>query len=387
MGPAGPPRILHVAQPTAGGVAGYLAAAARDQARRGWRVSVAAPSGGELEALLAGSGVDRRDWPAGRSPDRAVVSESLRLRRIVRAVRPEIIHLHSAKAGLAGRLAVRGALPTLFQPHGWSWLAVTGPTAAMARRWERRAVRWTDLCVCVGEGERAHAEAAGIGGTLTVVRNGVDLARFARAGAAERRSARATLGVAGDVPLVVCPGRITRQKGQDVLLEAWPRVRASVPRAELALVGGGDPAVGAGSAVHRPGAVRDVRPWLAAADVVVFPSRWEGLSLGLLEAMAVGRSTVVSAVPGLAELVEGPVGAAVPAGAPVPLADAVVARLLDPARAGAEGAAAASRARPDFGSGVTLDRLAAVTLQVRQRRHGPAVCSAGPAEQLSDDTG
>jgi hypothetical protein len=51
---------------------------------------------------------------------------------VVEEVRPDLVHAHSAKAGLAGRLAVRGRIPTVFQPHAWSFEAVGGVTAALA---------------------------------------------------------------------------------------------------------------------------------------------------------------------------------------------------------------------------------------------------------------
>lgn len=339
-----PPAVLHVAQPTCGGVARYVVDAAAEQVNRGWTVTVACPDGGPLAADLDRLGIPRVPWAATRSPGPSVPRETRDLARIVAAAAPDVVHLHSAKAGLAGRLALRGRVPTLYQPHGWSWLAATGAVAAAARAWERYAQGWTTACVAVGAGEVAHARAAGLDGPIAVVRNGVDLDRFRPA---DRREARAALGVPDGVPLAVCPARITRQKGQDVLLAAWPAVRARCPEALLALVGEGDcdARAAAGPGVRFTGAVPDVRGWLAAADVVVLPSRWEGLSLALLEAMAAGRSTVVSAIPGLAEVVAPDAGAAVPVEDPAALAAALAGRLADPARVATEGAAAARAAR------------------------------------------
>ena len=205
--------VLHAAQPTDAGVAGYVAAVAADQLARGWRVVVACPSGGRLAGELAARGVPRLHWPATRSPSAATVPETQRLHQVIRQVRPDVVHLHSSKAGLAGRLALRGARPTLFQPHGWSWLAVRGATARVTLGWERHAARWTDVVVCVGEGEAAHAHHQQVAARRVVVRNGVDLARFTPAGELARAAARDRLGVGAEVPLAMCIGRITRQKG------------------------------------------------------------------------------------------------------------------------------------------------------------------------------
>ena len=363
------PSVLHVAQPSDGGVARYVVDAAADQIARGWTVTVACPDNGWLAGELDRRGIPHVTWNARRAPGPSVPAEAARLRRIISDVTPDLVHLHSAKAGLAGRLALRGALPTLFQPHGWSWLAATGTLATVSRAWERVAVRWADRVVCVGAGEAAQAETAAVAGRLDVVRNGVDLDRFRPADLAGQRAARAELGLSATAPLAVCPARWARQKGQDVLLAAWTAVRDRCPDAQLALVGGDVPAdVQLPEGVRVVGDVTDVRPWLAAADVVVLPSRWEGLSLALLEAMAVGRSTVVSDIPGLAEVVDPTTGATVAVEQADALAAAVAQRLADPALTMAEGAAAAAKAAAELDSRATLDHLAALTLEVSAAR-------------------
>lgn len=366
-----PLSVLHAAQPTEAGVAGYVAGVAADQLARGWRVAVACPPGGQLAAALADRGIPRLHWPATRSPGPDTVPETRRLRRLISAVQPDVVHLHSAKAGLAGRLAVRGSRPTLFQPHGWSWLAARGPTAGGALAWERLAARWTDLLVCVGEGEAAHARRRRVGTHHLVIRNGVDLANFRPFDAPARAAARNRLGIDRDVPLAVCLGRVTRQKGQDMLLAAWPRVRSSCPAAQLCIVGDGEalPALRAWAAPgvqFRP-PVADPRCWYAAADVVVLPSRWEGLSLTLLEALASACSVVVADIPGLAEAVTAGAGVRVRAGDVGALASALARRLTEPDLRAAEGRAAARAARA-FDLRYTHDQLATVTAHLPAQR-------------------
>lgn len=368
-----PLSVLHAAQPTEAGVAGYVVGVAADQLARGWRVAVACPPGGRLAAALAERGIPQWHWPATRSPGLDTVPETQRLRRLISTVQPDVVHLHSAKAGLAGRLAVRGRRPTLFQPHGWSWLAARGPAARGALAWERLAARWTHLLVCVGEGEAAQARHRRVGTRHLVIRNGVDLASFAPGDGRSRAAARRRLGIDPDAPLAVCLGRVTRQKGQDVLLAAWPRVRARCPPAQLCIVGDGAalPALRAGAppGVHFVPSVPDPRCWYAAADVVVLPSRWEGLSLTLLEALASGCPVVVADIPGLAEAVTAGVGVRVPAGNAQALAAALARRLTEPELRAAEGRAAARAARA-FDVRRTHDQLATATAQLHSALRG-----------------
>jgi glycosyltransferase involved in cell wall biosynthesis len=360
--------ILHVAQPCDGGVARYLVAACLDQVARGWDVAVACPDGGRLAADLIRVGVPHLTWHARRGPGPMSIAEAARLERLISYRRPHVVHLHASKAGLAGRLAVRHRIPTMFQPHGWSWLAVDRAMLSATLAWERAAARWTGLFVCVGEAEAEQGRARQVLGRYAIIRNGVDLHHFTRADHTARARARAWLGVHQGARLAVCVGRVTRQKGQDVLLAAWPAVRWQCPGAELAVVGDGDlrASLPAAPGVRFVGAVDDVRTWLAAADVVVLPSRWEGLSLTALEAMAVGRPVVASAISGLTEVVTAEVGALVQPERATPLADAIAHRLRDRALAESEGRAAARHAAR-FDSRRTYDHLAAETVRMACR--------------------
>ncbi|MFF7734387.1 glycosyltransferase [Streptomyces sp. NPDC007984] len=298
--------VLHIAQSSGGGVARVVADLAARQQARGDRVVVACLPDTRLSTAAAQGGAEVRVWNARRSPGPALVKEAAELHRLVERVRPDVVHLHSSKAGLAGRLALRGALPTVFQPHAWSFEAVTGPMAVATVRWERAGARWAHRLVCVSEGERGQGEAAGVHAAYTIVRNGVDIGHFDSATAPSRETVRARLGIPASTPLVVCVARLCRQKGQDVLLAAWPRVVDRVPGARLVLVGDGSDraalAARAPSAVSFAGDVADPRDWYIAADLVTLSSRWEaGMALAPLEAMACSRPVVVTDVPGARE--------------------------------------------------------------------------------------
>ena len=367
--------VLHVTFPTDAGVGAYVAAVGADQQARGWDVTVACPDRGRLPRDLATNGIRQVTWQARRSPGVDTTGEVRRLSRLLEDICPDILHLHSSKAGLAGRLAARGCVPTIFQPHGWSWLAATRPMVGATLGWERLAARWTSLYICVAEDEATLGEMHGLQGRYCVVRNGVDLARFRPADDAARRTARASLGIPPSAPLVACVGRVTRQKGQDLLLTAWATVHARYPEAALAIVGTGDlleplrrqapPSVIFASQVDDP------RPWYAAADLVVLPSRWEGLPLTLLEALASGRSVVATDVPGIAEAVPPGTGALVPADNAGALAEAIGYRTGHLGVVRAEGSAAARYAAAHADVRHTYDRLALVTASLAGTRPCP----------------
>jgi glycosyltransferase involved in cell wall biosynthesis len=365
-----PISVLHVAQPTHGGVAGLLRALASDQIRRGWQVSVGCPPGTLAEDVSA-AGATHHPWAARRNPGPSVVAETIRIRRIIDASEPDLIHLHSSKAGLAGRLALRRRRPTVFQPNAWSFEALSGPARVAAVAWERLAARWADAVVCVSQGELDHGRGVGIRADWRVIPNGVDVHSLRAASDDERAAARIRLNC-HESRLVVCVGRLSRQKGQDILLEAWPSVMERVPSARLVLVGDG-PEEGhlrssAGPGVRFAGHRDDVACWLAAADVVVFPSRWEGMSIAMLEAMARGRSIVATDVSGAREALGADAGAIVPVGEPGTLADALAARLVNLDEAAVEGRAARLRAEKHYSFATTAAAIADVYRELLERR-------------------
>ncbi|MFB6844904.1 glycosyltransferase family 4 protein [Streptomyces sp. NPDC056373] len=330
------PRVLHLTQPVDGGVARVVTDLVQAQLSDGLDVTVACPDSA-LTTRLRTLGARVRHWHATRSPGTSLIREVRHLARVIDEVRPDLIHAHSAKAGLAGRLAVRGRIPTVFQPHAWSFEAVGGGTATLALMWERWAARWASRVVCVSEAERATGMGARITGRWTVVPNGIDPERFRPAVAGAVRAGLAPLaGIRPEAPLAVCVGRLCRQKGQDVLLQAWETVEQQVPDARLVLVGDGPDhdllRENAPRSVVFAGAVADASPWYQAADLVVLPSRWEGMALAPLEAMACGRPVVVTDVDGARESLPSSTSARclVPPEDPTALAEAVTALLADP---------------------------------------------------------
>lgn len=362
--------MLHVTQTTITGTARVVADLAVWQRALGWDVRVACPAGGPLVRWLQAAGIEQLSWDASRQPGPATAGEAVRLRSIVRRVDPNLLHLHSSKAGLVGRAVVRGTRPTIFQPHGWSFAAIGGTARRAAVGWERTAARWADVVLCVSQAERCAGAGAGVTGRWRVVPNGVDLTRFVAGDAAARDGARQRLRL-GTGPIVVCVGRISHQKGQDLLMAAWSAVRNAVPGARAFLVGGGSlelpgpPPPG----VVLVGEQDDVTGWLHAADVVVAPSRWEGMALSVLEAMASARSVVAAEVEGMREaLGDGGAGSIVPPADPGALARAIIPRLLDRDRADSEGRASRRRVEGSFDVRRSLDAVTALSIEVVDAR-------------------
>lgn len=287
------------------------------------------------------------------------------LARLLRRLAPDLVDGSTPKAGLLTMLAA-AAVRVPVRVHTLRGLRVE------TARGLRRGVLWAGhraTCalahqvICVGPSLRARAIELGVVGADKAVvlgsgsGNGVDLSVFDPARhVAAGRAVRAQLGLAPDALVVAFVGRLVADKGLAELAAAWPALRG---RAHLLVIGPDDPtdpvdaatraALLADPTVHVLGDRADVASLYAASDLVVLPSRREGLANVLLEAGAMARPAVATDIPGCVDVIVRDVtGALVPPGDPRALAAAIGRYLDDPALRARHGAAARERVARDF---------------------------------------
>lgn len=263
-----------------------------------------------------------------------------RYRALLDRWRPAIVHAHSPTMGILARLV--GSVPCVYTEHNladsYRW-----PTRVANRLTYGRNAAVTAVSEAVAD------SLAGFGGPPpVVVPNGVSPAVSDEAVAAVRAE------LDHDGPLVVHVGNIRPLKGHANLIAATQRLVEAVPNVAVVSIGtekvAGDlarvrreaEAAGVGDAIRFLGLRPDARAFLAAADLVVNPSDAEGLPLVVLEALALGRPVVATAVGGVPSVVEHHrTGLLVPAGDPEALASAMAEGLSTPeattwGRAGSE---------------------------------------------------
>lgn len=368
-------RVLHVTEAPSWGVFSLLKEFTREQSSRGYDVHILASH--RMQRL---DGVRQHDWSIIRARPTSYPRGLRELRRTVREVQPDVIHLHSFFGGIFGRLPVLSGLrdiPVVYQPHAWAFNMVQlAKVRVVIQAWERFAGRRTDVMVAncmeeVEEGRSAGAARAGI--PLGIALN---TDHFSPVDDVERARLRSELGLTAP-GVLLCLGRLVKQKGQDQLVMAWEA--NPLPDAELVLVGIDETAALEqlaptqwGTTLRAVQSVADVRPWLWACDVLVLPSRYEGSAVTVPEAMACGRPVVTTSVNGVREeVVDGrhpPAGAIVPLGDMEALLTESARRLRDPELAKAEGLAARTRAVEMFETKAVVDRLDAAYEQARAAR-------------------
>jgi glycosyltransferase involved in cell wall biosynthesis len=300
------------------------------------------------------------------------------IRRVIAEERPALVHTHLFTADAWGRAAaLLAGVPAVCTAHSSDpW-----------RGWHQRLAdgilsRLTDRVVAVSEhvARSRRSRERVPSAKLTTIPNGIDLARFDPR--MDVGPTRAALRLPDGIPTIGIVGRLHPAKGHPLLFEAVRRLLAQGRDVAVLVVGDGELRedlealacrLGLEGRVRFLGSRVDIPALLNLLDVVAMPSRWEGLPIGLLEAMAAARPVVAAAVGGIPEVIEhGKTGILIPPGEPEALC-AALARLLDApdeARRLGEAARAHALARYDI---VTMARSyeAMYEAVLAQRRPSP----------------
>lgn len=311
-------KILHVVEVSHGGVVSLAETLADLQSEQGHEVHMLA------QPDSVGAGRRTHEWVPRRRSPRRLLDAHRKLTALVARERFDVVHLHSFFAGLLGRLRGLGTSAVVYQPHSWAFEAAPTPLGPRAvGGWERRAARRTHALVTNCTEERDEGARFGVDVSATVIGLPLDTEHYRPGDDEDRASSRTRLGLTSR-HVLVCVGRLSRQKGQVALAAQWER--DPLPDTTLVLVGPGDDGELAkvaprtfGDTLRHVGAQDDVRPWLWAADLCVQPSLYEGQSVAMAEALACGTPVVMTDVNGAREVI---CGSAVPtAGSVVPVGD------------------------------------------------------------------
>lgn len=357
--------ILHVAAPAeVGGLESVLRLLAPGHQRMGHRVVVAGVVPPEAEShafldALAGSGIEA---VALRHATRDYGGERRAIRRLCDEIQPSLVHTHGYRPDVVDAQAARAAgVPTVSTVHGFTggglrnrlyeWIqegalrrfaAVVPVSGAIAERLARRGV----------SRERLH-----------VIPNAFDAA----APTADRGAARAALGWRDGEFVAGWVGRLSREKGPDLMVDAAALV--AEPAVRLSVLGDGPmrgelerraASLGLRDRIRWHGVVPEARVLFSAFDVLVLSSRTEGIPIVLLEAMAAGTPIVAASVGGVPEMLSSREALLVTPGEAAALARAIEAVRSDPGAARERSLAARRRLERDFGLEPWLARYEAL---------------------------
>jgi glycosyltransferase involved in cell wall biosynthesis len=330
-----------------------------------------APHEGDMLDLARAHSVEPHVLPAlGReiSPLDDLVSLA-RMVKLVRGLKPDIVHTHMAKAGTVGRLAARmcGVPLIVHTYHGHVFHSYFTPTKTRIFLTIERALGLaTNRIIVVGDGQRDEIASYGVAPLkkLVSIRLGLELNPFLDAERA-RGELRRELGIGADIPLVGIVARLVPIKAHDVFFQAAARVHEAEPGVQFLVIGDGErraelealvASLSLSECVRFLGWRRDLVRSYADLDVVALTSLNEGSPVALIEALASARPVVSTAVGGVPEVVlHGETGLTVPVSDVPALADAILTLLRDPDLAERLGAAGRRHVYPRYDSSRLVD--------------------------------
>ena len=289
-----------------------------------------------------------------------------------RDARYDIVHTHTSKAGILGRLAAAraGVAVVVHTPHGNIFHGYFNPVLTRLFVWfERHASRRTDRIIELTPGgiEEYLQEGIGQREQFVGIFSGIDTHPYEDA-VAGRDQTRRALGVGPNEILIGGVGRLERVKGFTYFVEAAGAVAAAVPEARFILAGQGSldgelraQAAPLGDRFQLLGVREDVPALMAAMDVLVAPSLNEGMGRVLLEAGAAGTAAVASRVGGIPDIVDDDeTGMLVPACDADALATALTVLAQSPERRRLMGATARAKVAPHYSLESMVSRIEAL---------------------------
>jgi glycosyltransferase involved in cell wall biosynthesis len=337
MAATGPVRVAYlIGSASIGGTERHLLELLRELDRRRFDpLVICINPGGALREALRALNVTILDLGMRRSYSVLGMSRLLRLVLELRRRRVQILHAYQFHGNLYASLVapLAGVRTLLVSERGKGY-------GGWHRRLARRFYCWRAHRILVNcDALRTYVRESGpFEGKILTIPNGVDREKL-RAGGGGRET-RSRLGIPDSARLIGSVGRLQPVKGHRHLVDAFVPVAAACPEAYLLLVGGGPEEAALRERMaeatldHRVrfiGFQTDVQPYLGAIDLFVLPSLSEAHSMALLEAVAMGKPVIATAVGGNGETVQTEVnGLLVPPGSPEALRDALLRLLTEP---------------------------------------------------------
>ncbi len=375
-------RILHITQ-SAGGVETYILQILSHLDRSRFESHLSCPAGiGSLAKKAEALGIPV--YPLNVPREISVVADLravVNTRRQIKRLNPDLIHAHSSKGGVLGRLAaLRTGIPVIYTPNAYAFLGSSGMKGKLYLGAEKALKRYTACLLAVGESERSRSvyDVGFPESTVAVVNNAISLP--------------AVSDIQKDIadPMLLMVGRLCYQKNPEMFVRAAGRVHRRHPECRFQLIGGG-------YQEHHGRTVRglidevdlqdrfEIHDWMmpqgvanriTQATIVVVPSRYDGLPFLPLEAMAMGKPVVGTRVDGVQDvIVDGETGFLVDLDDNAAMAEKIIELLGNPALRERMGKAGRKRVEEHFNITRNIRKIEVVYNNVYEgwNKRSPAV--------------
>ncbi len=245
------------------------------------------------------------------------INSIFRIKKIIKEERPEIVYLHSSKAGAVGRLALLFDFKTkiLYNAHGWYFNAEIGKKKKTFFAFVEKVLAIkTNKIINISNAEYESALKYKIAPKkkMCIIENGIDFSKFANSDM-YRTETRKKYDIDKNDIVIGVVGRLSEQKDPMTTIRVFKMVKDKYSNAKLMMVGSGeleDEVRGFAKSnnidkdVIITGWIDNVEKYIPAFDIAVLPSKWEGFGLVIVEYMACGKPVVASNVGGIVDIIE-----------------------------------------------------------------------------------
>ena len=245
------------------------------------------------------------------------INSIFRIKKIIKEERPEIVYLHSSKAGAVGRLALLFDFKTkiLYNAHGWYFNAEIGKKKKIFFAFiEKVLAIKTNKIINISNAEYESALKYKIAPKkkMCIIENGIDFSRFANSDM-YRTETRNKYDIDKNDIVIGVVGRLSEQKDPMTTIRVFKMIKDKYSNAKLMMVGSGEledevrsfaKSNNIDNDVIITGWIENVEKYIPAFDIAILPSKWEGFGLVIVEYMACGKPVVASNVGGIANIIE-----------------------------------------------------------------------------------
>jgi glycosyltransferase involved in cell wall biosynthesis len=240
----------------------------------------------------------------------------LKVRKLINKYKPDIVYMHSSKAGAIGRIANIGIKnKTIYNPHGWAFNMDCSPKKKKFYiEIEKVLAKSTDLIIAISDAEKKVAMTSKIckPDKVKVILSGIDIEEYSNWDKSESNITKESLDIPSDSFIIGTVGRISHGKAPDTFVKAAAEIKKYIPNAFFIIVGDGEDKEGIQSLIYDlnldkdfliTGWVNNVLEYVGLFDVGMLLTRWEGFGLALAEYMVSGVPIIATNVGAIPELI------------------------------------------------------------------------------------
>lgn len=308
-------KVLHITQAVIGGTLEYIKLFFTNIDKEKFDVELVCPAYGPMKDEIEALGFKVHVVDMGRDINPIKDFKTYReLKALIRQVNPDIVHLHSSKAGVLGRLAAyKNGIPNIYNPHGWSFSMNVSKNKKKAYALiERFCSKYCNYIINISDDEQKLAIKYNISSEekMKVIYNGIDIGKYNVT--YDRKKVLNELNIPEDSFVIGMVGRITKQKSPETFINIASKLKDKIENSYFILVGDGElrfeieklvDELNIGDRIRITGWTNNVIKYISVFDIGLLTSKWEGFGLVLAEYMAANKPVVASDVGGIPNVI------------------------------------------------------------------------------------